>query len=152
MLLAGPVALHTLRVATRPNGFLVQLGMGTAYVPRVVVEKLESSERALRCAVTALIVLITMFFVLLVASVGASSPVELLKDFSFPAVITVWFATIGIWWYSLKVASALAASPVDAARRDARAEATRLRESGEPMDPERWRTLLEEPVLKLGPP
>jgi hypothetical protein len=149
MLLAGPVAVHTLRVATRPNGFLVQLGMGTAYVPHVVVENLESSERALRHAVTALIVLITMFFVLITMLV-VLSPVELLKTFSFPAVIAVWFATIGIWWYTLKVASALAASPVDAARRDARAEATRLRESGEPMDPERWRTLLEEPVLKLG--
>ena len=66
------------------------------------------------------------------------------------AFVMLWLVAIGLWWHSLKAASALTAAPVDAARRNARAEAKRLRESGESMDPERWRTLVEEPVLKLS--
>jgi hypothetical protein len=65
MLLSGPAALRALQRATRPNnGFLVQLGMGSAFVPRVVTEKLETSKRRLRRSMTALIALIVMFFAL----------------------------------------------------------------------------------------
>ena len=61
MLLSGPAALHALRRATRPNyGFLAQLGMGSAFVPRAVTEKLELSKRRLRHSATALIALIVM--------------------------------------------------------------------------------------------
>jgi hypothetical protein len=54
MLLAGPAAVHALRLAARPGGNLVRLGAGAAYVPRSVLLSLESSARKLRRGGTAL--------------------------------------------------------------------------------------------------
>lgn len=63
---------------------------------------------------------------------------------------TVFTPALFLWWYSLKVAAALADSPIVEARGKARAEAARLRETGEKIDAERWRTEVEEPVMVLG--
>eukprot|EP01046_Picozoa_sp_COSAG06_P026994 COSAG06_NODE_2358_length_7012_cov_4.376826_1_plen_654_part_00 len=144
MLLAGPAALHALRLAARPGGSLMRLGAGTAYVPRSVLLSLESSARKLRRGGTALVGV--MFATMLLGVVVVGSSPELLV---FAAFLAVWLAAIELWWYSLKVASALTAAPVHTTRRNARAEARRLRKSGEAMNPERWHSLIEVPVQTL---
>ena len=149
MLLAGPAAVYALRHATRPRGFLTRLGAGTAVVRRSGLKKLEASARTLRRVGTGMVVLITLFTVG-GTLIGVPTVASVIGMIVFCAFVALWSAALCLWWHSLKAASALTAAPVDAARRGARAEAKRLHDSGESMDPERWRFLVEEPTLKLG--
>lgn len=148
-LLAGPVALHALQLATQSDGFLRQLGMGQAHVPRSRQENLEWWELTLRRTGTVLVSLIAGFMLLwvLIVKLPLRTVVGVVL---FVAFVALWLATLLTWWYSLKVASVLTVTPVAAAAQSARAETKRLRERGEPMDPERWKTLVEDAVLKLG--
>eukprot|EP01046_Picozoa_sp_COSAG06_P037869 COSAG06_NODE_4317_length_4368_cov_3.983134_1_plen_652_part_00 len=142
-LLSGAIAVHALQTATRAGGFLEQLGAGSALVPRSMLEKLESSGRVLRRVGTAMVALSSGLSALFATIMGAGW-------LGWGVFFALWLVTLFTWWYSLKVASTLTAAPVDAARRNAKAEAKRMRESGESMDPERWKSLVEEHARKLG--
>ena len=146
-LLPGPAALHALRLATlRHDGFLAQLSAGDARVSRSGLASLVWWARALR-ATTAFFVLVLagVFLGLLAAMWGL-----LLTGVGFLLHSVVFFPVLFAWWYSLKVASALVDVPIAEARHNARAEAKWMRESGEPMDAQRWKALLEQPVLRLA--
>jgi hypothetical protein len=146
--LAGIPALRSLRHVTRPGGFLARMGADSARLPRSAVEELGRSKRRLACAGNAAVAGVAMFAVLGLFF-GASDWVIFVQA----AVGMLWCATVFgsafTWWYSLKLAAALTAAPVAKVSRDARAEAKRMRKSGAPMDAERWRSLIEEPVLHL---
>ena len=84
----------------------MRLGAGAAYVPRSVMLKLESSARKLRRGGTALV---GVYFAGTLLNVMSGWPLEYLI---YAAYVAVWLATIELWWYSLKAASALTATPV----------------------------------------
>ena len=137
---AGITALNSLRQVTRRGGFLVQLGADSVLLPRAAVEQLEGAQRRLKYGGSVMVVMMLCFF-------------EWLGVLARGAIFLVWiaiaFGSVFTWWYTLKVAATLTAAPVARVSRDACAEAKRMRENGAPMDPERWRSLVEEPVLLL---
>ena len=144
-LLAGPVALHTLRLVTRRAGPLAQLGVGKAEVPQTRLDALQSSARWLRCFGAAFQLLFAALCLTYASSSGTVLSALAMACFDVPFI-----AASFLWWFSVKVAATLTDAPVADARARARAEASRLRESGEAMDAERWRSEVEEPVWLLG--
>jgi hypothetical protein len=145
-LLSGPIALHTLRLATRRGGLLAQLGIGVTLVPHAIIDTLGWWAKWGRRVAPVVCVEIVVL--------------EIIGVFTFPVPAVAWslamvydmalFSTLFAWWYSLKVAAALVDAPVSDASRKARAEVTRLRETGEKIDPEWWQTEVEEPLRQLG--
>jgi hypothetical protein len=123
VLAAGPVALHALFMVTRqPQGHLTRFLKGLA----------------------SLMVFLIAAFDGLFASLGL-----VLSAATGFAYFACFFSTLFLWWYSLKVASALTAAPVAVANDKARAVATWLREDGGSMDLQTWRPEVEAPVLEL---
>ena len=144
-LLPGPIALHTLRLATKhPDGLLDRLGAGRALVPRSTLSSLRWWRRVLKV----LLFFIMAVWLFMFAGLAASGKPGVGVPFAIHAVF-FWPALFG-WLHTLKVAAALVATPVADARRKARAEAERVRESGGAMNPERWATEIEEPVRQLA--
>lgn len=149
-LLPGPAALVSLRLVTRPrNGHLAQLCncSGGARVSRRSLESLKWWGRALWFMVVFFLIgLYLAYDKIFSAKLGRG----LATGIEFLVHSAVFFPVMFTWWYSLKVASALVDVPITKVSWSARDEAKRMRESGEPiMDPERWQSLIEEPVLEL---
>eukprot|EP01046_Picozoa_sp_COSAG06_P029243 COSAG06_NODE_2697_length_6436_cov_8.420546_3_plen_654_part_00 len=143
-LLAGPVALHTLRHATRHGGFLLALvGVRKTPIPQSRLDALQSTGRWMRCCGAAL-GLLAVALVVMVTGNSFGRMIQLLIFFM------VFFPAVFLWWYSLKVAATLADVLVTEACHKARAQIEHLRESGGTMDVERWKSEVEEPVRRLG--
>ena len=115
-------------------------------MPRSVIDDLERWKRRLKCGAPVGL-LPFLLVVCLLSSLSSSHPwVAFVTYFAWFASV---FGSLFTWCHSIKVAAALTAAPVAKASRNTRAETRRMRESSEPMDPQRWKSLVEQPVLHL---